>query len=119
MPVLALFTNPSMTKEQYEMLRKEVGWEVSKPPGGIFHVASFDEKGGIHVADVWESADALNKFVGEKLMPVMQKHGFSAPSVEVFPVHNANAYPSVSRFVLKSGKSAGAKRGKKTKKPKK
>ncbi len=119
MPVLAIFSSPTLTKDQYEMLRKEVGWEVSKPAGGIFHVASFDEKGGIHVADVWESGDALNKFVGEQLLPVMQKHNFAPPSVEVFPVHNANAYPAVSRFLLKPEKKAAPMAGKKAKKPKK
>jgi len=109
MVVLAIFTNPSITKDHYEALRKEVGWETNLAAGGIFHAASFDDKGGIHVADVWESADALNQFVSSRLMPAMQKLGLSTPSVEVYPVHYANAYPAVTRFVLKPGKKAAAK----------
>ncbi len=104
MAVLAIFTNPKITKGHYEALRKEVGWETKLAAGGIFHAASFDDKGGIHVADVWESADALNAFVSSRLMPAMQKLGIPAPSVEVYPVHNANAYEAVTRFILKSGK---------------
>ena len=109
MPVLAIFTNPAITKDHYEALRKEVGWETKLAPGGIFHAASFDDQGGIHVADVWESGDALNQFVTSRLMPAMQKLGISPPAVQVYPLHNANAYEAVTRFVVKSGKKASAK----------
>jgi hypothetical protein len=109
MPVLAIFTNPAITKGHYEALRKEVAWETKPAPGGIFHAASFDDQGGIHVADVWESGDALNQFVSSRLMPAMQKLGIPAPAVAVYPLHNANAYEAVTRFVVKSGKNASAK----------
>ena len=109
MPVLAIFTNPAITKGHYEALRKEVGWEAKPAPGGIFHAASFDDKGGIHVADVWESPEALNQFVSSRLTPAMQKLGIPAPAVEVYPVHNANAYQAVTRFVLKPGKKESTK----------
>ena len=109
MPVLAIFSGPSITKDQYEALRKEVGWEASHAPGGVIHVASFDEKGGLHVADVWESADLMNQFVQGRLLPAMQKLGVAAPAVEVYPVHNANAYPAVTRYVMKVAKKSPAK----------
>ncbi len=108
MAVLAIFTSPTITKGHYEALRKEVGWETKLAPGGIIHVASFDDKGVLHVADVWESADALSQFVTSRLMPAMQKLDVPAPAVEVYPVHNANAYQAVTRFVMKPGKKAPA-----------
>jgi hypothetical protein len=46
MPVLALFTG-ALTKEQYDTLRREVDWENKHPAGGIFHAASFDDKGQV------------------------------------------------------------------------
>mgnify|MGYP001774223559 CR=1 FL=1 len=53
MAILVLFTGQGYTKEMYETLRKEVGWEHKHAPGGIFHVASFEKSGNtIHVADV-------------------------------------------------------------------
>jgi hypothetical protein len=53
---------------------KGVDWEHNHPPGGIFHAAAFDNSGNnIRVADVWESKEELNKFVNERLMPVMQQ----------------------------------------------
>jgi len=121
MPVLAIFT-ANMTKDQYDLLRKEVGWATQKPPGGIIHVASFDDQGGIHVADVWESAETLGNFVQSRLIPVFQKHGLQPPTSNVYPVHQADAYPEVTRFVIKgSGPKLKAKtkaksKGKKSKK---
>ena len=74
MAILALFTGDKLTKQMYESLLKEVDWVHNHPPGGIFHAAAFDNSGNnIHVADVWESEEELNKFVKEKLMPAMQQ----------------------------------------------
>ena len=101
MPVLVLFDHPDVRKEQYETLRREVNWERQFAEGGMFHAAAFDEKGGIHVADVWESQQALDAFVANRLMPVMQKHNMPQPNVQVFPTHNINALPSVEKHILR------------------
>ena len=41
MAILVIFTG-TISKAQYEALRKEVGWEKNQPAGGIFHAAAFD-----------------------------------------------------------------------------
>lgn len=57
------------------------------PPGGIFHVAAFTDN-GLRVADVWESAEAFQKFVDERLMPGTKALGLlGEPRVEIFPAH--------------------------------
>ena len=61
----------------------------------------FDEQGNIHSADVWESVDAMNTFVGTRLAPAMQKLKIPMPEVVVFPAHNANLYPAAQRYMLK------------------
>lgn len=91
MPILALFTG-TMSKAQYEALRKEANWENDQPQGGIFHAASFDEEGLIHVADVWESAEEMGAFVEQRLGPALSRLGITPPDVSVFPAHNINAY---------------------------
>ena len=101
MAVLAIFTGTGFTKQMYEALRPEVNWETDRAPGGLIHVAGFDEHGNCHVADVWESADAMNAFVGTRLAPAMQKLKIPMPQVSVFPVHNANLYPAAQKFLLK------------------
>ena len=101
MAILAIFTGPGVTKDHYETLRRELGWERQHPTGGIFHAASFDDAGDAHVVDVWESREALDAFVGGQLAPTMQKHQIPLPKVEVYPVHNLNAYPTIERYMLK------------------
>ena len=99
MAVLAISTG-NVSKSQYEELRAEVGWETTQPPGGVVHVASFDDSGQIHVADVWESAEAMNTFVEQRLMPSIGKLGITPPDVSVYPVHNLNAYKSIAAHTI-------------------
>jgi len=101
MAVLAIFTGRGITKDMYEALRKEVKWESRHPDGGILHSCAFDDNGDLHVADLWESPEAMNGFVNMRLIPAMQKLGVPPPSVEVYPAHNTNVYPSAERFRLR------------------
>ena len=101
MAILALITHPEITKSHYEAVRKEVKWESHFPEGAVLHVAGFGEKGGLHVVDVWESKDALDKFFKDRLGPALQKLKVPQPAVEVYPVHNANAFAAMDRFKVK------------------
>lgn len=101
MPVLAIFTGKGFTKAKYDALRGEVKWETDHPVGGIMHACGFDDAGDLHVADVWQSADEMNAFVGARLMPGLQKLGIPAPSVQLFPLHNLTAYSVIKSMVAK------------------
>jgi hypothetical protein len=101
MAVLAIFTGKGFTKQMYEALRPEVKWETQLAPGGLFHAAGFDQDGNLHVADVWNSEDEMNAFVGSRLIPGFQKLGIPIPEVSIFPVHNMNVYPDAKKFLLK------------------
>jgi hypothetical protein len=101
MSVLALFTSNVITKEMYESLRKEIGWETRRAPGAVFHAAAIDEAGHLHVADVWESAEMLQAFVDSRLLPAMAKLRIPPPTVNIYPAFNINAFPVVDRFVLR------------------
>jgi hypothetical protein len=100
MAVLAIFYHPDIKREHYEILRREVAWETRFPEGGMFHAAAFDEQGGTHVADVWESRQAFDAFVANRLMPVFQKHNMPAPQVQVFDAYNINALPAIEKYIL-------------------
>lgn len=97
MPVLALFTG-KLTKARYDTLRTEVDWENKQPAGGVFHAASFDDEGQIHVADVWASADELNAFAQNLLMPAFARHNITPPSVAVYPTHKVLAYSAIAQY---------------------
>lgn len=99
MAVLAIFTG-TINKSQYDAVRREVDWATQQPQGGVFHAASFDDSGHIHAADVWASAEAMNSFVEQRLAPAMQKLQISPPDVEVYPVHNIDAYEAVEEYKI-------------------
>ncbi len=101
MAILAIFTGSGITQSMYEALRKEVHWENRLPPGAVVHAAGFDAAGHLHVADVWDSEAAMNAFVQQRLLPAMQKLKVPAPKVEVFPLHNLNAYPTIENSIVR------------------
>lgn len=99
MAILAIYTGDGVTKQMYEQMRKEVDWEHKHPPGGIFHAASFDDSGNnIRVADIWESEQNLNDFVNSRLKPAMEKLNVPMPKVEIFSIHNVNAFQGVDKY---------------------
>src|SRR5437763_1790697 len=76
-----------VTPAQYEALRKIVNWEGDQPPGGMSHVAAFDDA-GIHVNDTWESAEQFQAFLDNRLMPGVQQVGVGGqPNVTITPAH--------------------------------
>jgi hypothetical protein len=87
MAIAALMEFPVGTVEQYDAVIAEMNLGGKPGPGGIFHVAGPTPDGGIRIVDVWESQEALEKFAGEQIMPITQKHGIEAPKVTVWPVH--------------------------------
>ena len=97
MPVLALFV-AKLTKDQYDLIRGEVDLQDKHPAGAVFHAASFDDAGNVHAAEVWESADDLNAFVQNALMPTFAKHKIAPPSVSVHPTHKVLAYAAVDNY---------------------
>jgi hypothetical protein len=76
-----------VTREQYDEARRRVNWEGDRPTGGNFHVSSFDDH-GLRVTDVWDSAEDFQRFVDERLTPVVQEIGIAGePEIEITQVH--------------------------------
>jgi hypothetical protein len=96
MAILAIFEG-KMSKAQYDSLRKEVNWEGVHPAGMISHAAAFEESGQVHVADVWESEEAINTFFKERLMPGMKKLGMSMPEGKMYPAYNVNNFKALEK----------------------
>jgi hypothetical protein len=77
---------PGVTPKQYDEVREIVGWERDPDPTGRLHVAWF-ESDGLHVWDVWDSAEAFGAFTETRLMPGVKKVGIAGePEVTVVPL---------------------------------
>jgi hypothetical protein len=75
MALLAIFTGQGYTKDMYETLRRESGFEHKPPPGLRFHVAPFEKSGDtMHAMEILESEEQLSNMINTRLMPLVQKH---------------------------------------------
>ena len=73
MAVGMLMEIPGVTRDQYDALNREMDMtQQTLPDGLISHVAG-ESDGSFVVFDVWESREAFERFVQERLMPVMQR----------------------------------------------
>ena len=96
MAVMMQMTWDGIGLEEYEAARKHVNWEGDVPPGAMFHVVAATDS-GVRVTDVWESAEAFDAFVRDRLMPGIQELGIPGePQVEILPAH-AVFNPGVDR----------------------
>ncbi len=78
---------PGATAEQYDRLRERVNWEHEPPEGAVLHLASFTPEGA-RIVDVWESEEAFNRFLRDRLMPGVEEVGIQGePRVQFYLVH--------------------------------
>ena len=90
--IMAIFTGKGFTKDMYERLRQEVGWETEPIDGWLMHVVSFDKSGDIRMTNVWESTEKMEEGFVSRLMPVMRKIGIPPPQAEIYPAHHLNVF---------------------------
>ncbi|MFJ1705949.1 hypothetical protein [Kitasatospora sp. NPDC088346] len=84
-----------VTPDQYDVVRDAVDWEQVPAAGGQVHVAWFDGE-GLHVTDVWESQQAFESFLAERLAPAVAKAGIAgAPQVAFAPLHRRFLAPGI------------------------
>ena len=97
MAIIVVFNGPEMTKAQYDALRPIVKWESDPPAGLQLHACGFDEAGGLHVSDVWETGEQAKAFFESRLMPAFQELGINAPPPTICEAHNIDAYPGIEK----------------------
>ena len=92
MAIIAIFTGKGFTKDMYDRLRQEVGWETDPIDGWLMHAVCFDKSGDIRMTNIWESSEKMSEGFVSRLMPVMQKIGIPPPLAEVYPAYNVNVF---------------------------
>jgi len=86
-----LLTWSGITKEQYDKVMDLLDFDAKPQRGLIFHCAG-QASGGWRVFDIWESEDAFDRFLKDRLAPAFQKAGVQGrPTPEFFPIHNTYA----------------------------
>jgi hypothetical protein len=88
---------PEITPELYAAALEQVRWEEELPDGAQLHVAWFADD-GFHVLDVWDSQGHFERFVADRLNPVVvgKLGATTAPSVSYSPLHRRFVAPGVT-----------------------
>src|SRR4051794_25058302 len=89
MALLMVLEVPGMTTDQYDQLNDTMGirGEEDAPDGLVSHVAG-STGDGVVVADVWESAEQLERFFDGRLGPALAAAGIAEVPPRLFLVHN-------------------------------
>ena len=72
--VIVQFSIPGMTSKEYDQVWTELRNAGQSNPSGLHHHIGAQQGNNWLVVDVWDSADAFNRF-GETLMPILRKVG--------------------------------------------
>jgi len=88
MAILMIVELPGVTPVTYQSINESMGihGDDDAPEGLVSHLASATDDGML-VIDVWESKEALDGFVGERLAPALAAAGVEAVQPRVLDVH--------------------------------
>jgi len=90
MAVGVLMNFASGSNEAYDRVLEKMGLTPGGPTprGAIYHMAGETGDGGFRVVDIWETAEAFEKFAQDQIAPLTAAEGFPAPEVTMWQIHN-------------------------------
>ena len=68
------------TTTNYDAIQERLNAREDPPEGGIVHTAGFDDDAGVfRIFDVWETREAGERFIRERLRPILEEVMASRP----------------------------------------
>jgi hypothetical protein len=96
MAVIVHVVLPGVTQEQYDAVRKEVGWLDTPPTGGLAHLTWWDGA-DCHNVDAWEDEASFGAFGQDRLGPALGKLGIETEvNAEFHPAHEVYTVKAVT-----------------------
>ncbi len=93
--IIATLTGDGFTQDMYQRLRQGVEWDTEPVDGWIVHAVYWDDSGGIHMTNIWESPEHNRAGFATRLGPVMRRIGIPPPQDEVHRTFNVNVFKTV------------------------
>ena len=87
MSILASFSPPSMTADQYDAILDRLYKEGIHPADGLELEVCFGSGDQMRVSLLFDSMDAFQKF-GERLQPVLQELGMDPGTPDIMDLHH-------------------------------
>ena len=86
MPIARVFDGKGWTPQQYDALIEKMQLGGRSAPGVLFHWAA-QTSDGMRAVDVYESREAADRLVNEKVGPAAAAPGLPLPDISEFEVH--------------------------------
>ena len=99
MPIMVTFLAPGATREQYETVRRDIGWDNAPPVGALLHMAYFDDE-GVHSVDLWDSPAALDAYLVNRFNPAAQRAGLPAAVLDPTDIQVVAASPDLEAYFV-------------------
>lgn len=87
MSVLIRIAPRSLTRQQYDEVRRRLEEAGDWPADGCDIHVLFGSEGNLRVSEIWDSQEQLDAF-GERLRPVVEDVGIEMGEPELLEVHN-------------------------------
>jgi hypothetical protein len=87
MAIAREFHGKGWTGEQYDALIDRMSLGGHSAPGVLFHWAAISDE-GVHAVDVYESREAADRLVQEKVGPISAELGLAPPEIREYEVRN-------------------------------
>ena len=87
MSILARFTPPSLTAQQYDESIRRLKEEEDWPPDGLDYHVCFGPDGNMRVSEIWDSQEQFEAF-GPRLMPLLKDIGIDPGEPELLEIRN-------------------------------
>ena len=99
MAFMAKLNEPHVTRDIYEQVRAEIGWDHDPPAGCLLHIAAFDEAGA-HTVDIWDNEEDLKDYLEDRFLPALRKLGVGPVNPTWSELHVCVAGPDIQQYVL-------------------
>ena len=88
---IAVIATTSGTGEEADQMLQRLQLDTN-PSGALVRLAGATENGW-RIITVWESQDAWDTFLRERLQPALQTAGRTRPEIEIWPLHSVRLDP--------------------------
>jgi hypothetical protein len=86
MAIARVFDGKGWTPDQYDALIAKMGLGGKAAPGVLFHWAAPTED-GMRAVDVYESREAADRVIQEKVGPAAAELGLPLPQISEYEIH--------------------------------
>ncbi|MES3028022.1 MAG: hypothetical protein V4820_09230 [Pseudomonadota bacterium] len=99
MALMVTYDEPNVTREDYDAVRTQVGWENAPPVGCLLHMSYFDDA-GFHTVDIWDSQAKLDAYLTKRFNPALKILQLPDAAPKATDLHLVAASPSLEKYFL-------------------